>query len=154
MQSSGPSDQQRLKFRPGRAFCGTRTKSALLPCSCWDQEHRSQCILYWLPGFVRCLKGGCWARLGSARLTRFSAVPVWARAWLFDIFFASLVLKVCNLKYLRCEDSQFFYRLPIKFRYITLGMCIILVLNWRWKHLGNVQNSELLCHHASTSQDL
>ena len=28
MQSSGPADRPGLKFRPGRAFCGTQTKSA------------------------------------------------------------------------------------------------------------------------------
>ena len=70
MQSSDPAALPGLNFGPGRAFCGALTEGA------HARGKRSQCIMYWMPGFVRCLQdtGGargwahqisCGAGLGS-----------------------------------------------------------------------------------------
>ena len=53
MQCPGPAALLGQKFRTGRAFCEARAKDArLIPAS----RKLSQCITYWLPGFVRFLK--------------------------------------------------------------------------------------------------
>ena len=55
---------------------------------CRAGETRSQCVMYWLPGFVRCSKMLAGLDAGPARL---GAVSAWARARLLEIFVAYVI---------------------------------------------------------------
>ena len=69
MQSSAPAAHPYPNFRPGRAFCGARTKGAGIMTGSEETITMYQCIMHWPPGFVRCLKdrsrARCWAHQTS-----------------------------------------------------------------------------------------
>ena len=68
MQSSGPAARPGPKFRPGRAFCGARTKSAgLMPGS-----GEAITMYYALAAGLRAVLERCWpgSMLGSADFVR------------------------------------------------------------------------------------
>ena len=68
MQSSGPAARPGPKFRPGRAFCGARSKSVgLMPGS-----KKSITMYYALAAGLRALLERCWpgSMLGSADFVR------------------------------------------------------------------------------------
>ena len=67
------------KFWPGRFFLWNPKGHIVSYCvilgSYWAQEERPQCIImYWIPGFVQCLKDTGWARCRAHRNWRWYSI--------------------------------------------------------------------------------
>ena len=86
MQSPGPAARPDPKFRPDRAFCGVRTKSAGLMSGLGKG---SQCIMHWQPGFVRRLED-------TERAHQISCSVDLGSGFAFREMFASLIPIFCQ----------------------------------------------------------